>query len=147
MGTLGAALQARAHALLHDPGCPHASLTALDVQVVSSVLKVFVAALAVAQGLGESASHALLSVLLPLLLDVASPEEGAAHPALRDLAIKLIQALTVGGTAQVFRGAVAALPAQSKQRLQGALQEQGMRAQDGSAVRRPTIQLKTFGAS
>lgn len=119
----------------------------MRVQVVSSVLKVFVAALAVAKDVGEAACHALVTALLPLLLDVAAPEAGQAHPALRDLAIKLIQALATGSGAQVFRGAVAALPAASKQRLQGALQEQGATDGASAAARRPTIQLKTFGAA
>lgn len=119
----------------------------VPLQVVSGVLKVFVAALAVARGLGEAAAHSLVTALLPLVLDVAAPEAGPAHPALRDLSLKLIQALATGPSALVFRGAVAALPPSSKQRLQSALQEQGSKRAPDSALKGPTIQLKTFGAA
>lgn len=111
------------------------------------------AALAVAASKSPTAEAALVSVLLPLLLDAAAPQvdvHGPAHPVLKELAIKLITHLATGPSAQVFRTAVAGLPPASKQRLQGALQQQqqqgGVGQRTTGDTKRATIQLKQFGA-
>jgi hypothetical protein len=103
---------------------------------------------------------AVFQVLVPLLVDAAAPEGGPPTPVLRDMALRLVNALPsapAGGAA--FRAAVAALPAASKARLQAALREAaaagaaggaGAGAGAGAAAQRvaaaqpakPAIQLK-----
>lgn len=96
---------------------------------------------------------AVLSVLVPLLVQAAAPEQGSPTPALRDMAIRVLTAMPnapSGGAA--FRATVAALPADAKARLQSALRgPQGTGDAAAAAAARPVaaaqqkpaIQLKT----
>lgn len=68
---------------------------------------------------------AVMSVLVPLLVEVARPPPGTpVTPVLRDMACKLVTAMPSSAAAAAFRSAVTALPASSKQRLQLALKDQ-----------------------
>jgi hypothetical protein len=68
---------------------------------------------------------AVMSVLVPLLVEVARPPPGTpVTPVLRDMACRLVTAMPSSAAAAAFRSAVTALPASSKQRLQLALKDQ-----------------------
>ena len=98
-----------------------------------------------------------MQALVPVLINVASPP--APHPAtpvLRDMALKLLQALPASSSAAGFKVVVAALSQQDKARLQTALKEAASAAAAGgagatgvssaggaaAAVKKPTIALK-----
>lgn len=96
--------------------------------------------------------EAVMKVLVPLLVEVSAPPEGLpVTPVLRDMALRLITAMPSSSAGASFRTVVAALPAESKQRLQAALKGTGGAAPDpntpgapGSSLqpKKPTIELK-----
>ncbi len=157
MGALAPQVAALVHAGTRRPA---AALEGERLAAVVEGLKVLLLVNNLSAAKGEPAQAAVLSVLVPLLVEAAAPEGAAAPtPALRDMALKLLTAMPAapsGGAA--FRAAVAALPAGSKARLQAALRGPGGAAGAGAgaagcagarggagvqAPAKPAIQLKT----
>jgi hypothetical protein len=69
-----------------------------------------------------AAQVATLSVLLPLLAEVACPPDGVpVTPLLRDMACRLVTAMPASPAAAAFRTALSGLPTATKARLQAAL--------------------------
>lgn len=141
---------------------PHALLP-WHLQVTAETLKAALLATTTAGALGEAAQAPLMQLLVPLLIEVASPPAGgASSPLLADMALKLITHLASpsGPAAAAFRAAVAGLPLGAKQRLQQALQSAGGGAgpaagASGAAASvtvapaagiKPSIALKTFAS-
>jgi hypothetical protein len=131
--------------LVHDAmrACTH-PLAGHELGAVTEALKVLLLMSTAAAARGEAAQVAVLSVLLPLLVEVATPPGGApVTPLLRIMACKLVSAMPTSAAAGAFRVAVAALPASSKARLQAALREQAAAEQQQAAG----VQPATSGAS
>lgn len=138
---------------VHDLMCSGdpSALPHHQVQAVADTLKLYVAGVALAAPRGEGAQQGVLGVLLPLVVEVASPQPGGGggpHGGLRDSAVQLITHLATSQSGAAFKAVVAGLPQATKQRLQGALQAQAQaqaQTQAARAPQKPQIQLKNFG--
>ena len=113
--------------------------------------------------IGGEMGAATLRLVVPIMVESAAPP-GQSTPALAEAAVKLLVALASGPSATAFKGAVASLPEDTRQRLQKALASVvstgpsaaaggggGAAApgqvKSGSTQRLPSIQLKKFGAA
>ncbi|KAK9838575.1 hypothetical protein WJX81_008486 [Elliptochloris bilobata] len=158
-----AAATARRLLIGKGPGTGWGAMHEDDVQVAGEALKLFLAALpAAARAGGEPGEAAVAAVLAPLLVAAAAPPGGQRpQPALAELALRAVAALAAGGSAAAFRAALAALPADAKQRLQacspflfapfprGALKASAATAAPAPAAstqRLPAIALRNFAA-
>ena len=109
--------------------------------------------------IGGDMGAATLRLVVPIMVESAAPP-GQPTPALAEAAVKLLVALASGPSAAAFKGAVASLSEDTRQRLQKALASvAGTSApapagggapgqlKSGAGQRLPSIQLKKFGAS
>eukprot|EP00891_Asterochloris_glomerata_P001959 jgi/Astpho2/1959/Aster-x0510 len=99
---------------------------------------------------GRSAEDGLMAIVLPMLIETASPA-GQPNAALVDAAVKLIMHLAAGPSAAAFKVAVGALSVEGKRRLQAALKLSSAAQQSSQPAgrhaakqKKPTIALKSF---
>lgn len=85
--------------------------------MAAETLKLLLVALQMASSIAASGEGAVMSLLLPLLIETIAPE-AEPTPALVEMSAKVIAGLAAGPHAHVFRSAVLELPADAKQRLQ-----------------------------
>ncbi|KAF8072444.1 hypothetical protein HT031_000103 [Scenedesmus sp. PABB004] len=121
-----AAVVPQAAALAHAAlSCGAGPLAGATLAAVTEALKVLLLLSTRTAAQGEAAQVAVMRVLVPLLVEAASPPPGSpGTPLLRDMACRLVSAMPASAASAAFRAAVAALPAASKARLQAALREQ-----------------------
>ncbi len=124
MAALGPAIAASIHTSVTRAAAAGQALSGIDLPLAAESIKVLVLAVTAAAPKGEAAQAAVMRVLVPLLVEVAAPPKGSpAAPMLRDMAVKLVTAMPASVSGAAFRTVVAALPAESKQRLQLALKD------------------------
>lgn len=85
--------------------------------MVAETLKLLMVAMLLAAKQGRSAEDGLMAIVLPMLIETASPA-GQPNAALVDAAVKLIMHLAAGPSAAAFKVAVGALSVEGKRRLQ-----------------------------